>query len=441
MSQVKQAAEAAREKYAESRALKQQSKRYRGALFTAGGASSSRSNTNTKSRHRFSEVMNPNENIAPNLLFATMCSNTSTATPEIPDVIQEGFAAVLGLGNLPSKDKDTYYKDGADSYSYSGRERGHGHGRDKQFHNSIDIETSKETGLVRQLSRQRQLEERIDSALQKLNEHDEEGRSLPEELTADDVGRTVLRRANVDDIHWVEKLFGTTMHKSKPSSPTNFHSTAAHTTTSPLFGTILASDKGPSSMSMKLWSNSTIVLLLCRAIAPHEDPPLGCAVLTLGFSMQKGKILRIAQLASKSHQPRERFIETLSEFATNMGCSLISSPSKTSFATLEKDSLQRILNIPPLPAPDDALEYRLSLRQEVPHRSKTMIRNNNNKNNNIVELHHMPMSSEENRVKPQPSLQSVQEEGEGVEESDNSSSPKDKKEKRREKPSKRSRFE
>lgn len=370
MAQVKQAAEAAREKYAESRALKQQSKR--GALFTV----------TSRSRNHFPDI-NSNESIAPNLLFTTICKSI----PTVPNVIGEGFADVLG--KLASNDTDRQVSSGDSDYL-------------KNIDNSI------ETGLVRQLSRQRQLEEKIDSVLQNLNEHDEEGRSLPEELTADDVGRTILRRANVDDIHWVEKLFKT---KSSPRRSAD---------TSPLFGLILASDKEPSSMSTRLWSSSTIVLLLCRAIAPHEDPPLGCAVLTLGFSMQKGKILRISQIASKSHQPRERFIETLSGFAANMGCSLVLTPSEFSLSTLDKNSLQRMFSANP-----DSLEYRL--QQDVTNQS-SLIRDNVN----------LPLPTEEKR--PKPSLQSVQEECEGVEESD-ASLPKDKKEKRREKPSKRSRFE
>ncbi|VEU36438.1 unnamed protein product [Pseudo-nitzschia multistriata] len=374
MAQVKQAAEAARQNYAETRALKQQSKR------AAPLAAASR----TKG---CLPAIRSNENIGPNLLFTALCKNA----PKVPDQIHQGFTAVLG--NLGLK--------GACTHNHSSV-------CENEFHN---VDTSKETGLLRQLSRQHQLEESIDSALQKLNEHDEEGRSLPEELTADDVGRTVLRRANVDDIHWLETLF-----KTKPSQKYN-------TDMGPLFGTILESEKGPSSLSMKRWSSSTIVLLLCRAIAPHEDPPLGCAVLTLGFSMQRGKILRIAQIASKSHQPRERFIETLSKFAANMGCALISSPSKTSFANLEKDHLQRMMGRQTC----TLNEYRK--RQEGLDCPETIHDN--------IKMH---ITSEEKHNRPKPSLQSVQEEVEGIEESD-SSSPKDKKTKRREKPSKRSRFQ
>jgi hypothetical protein len=374
MADVKQAAEAAREKYAASRALKQQSKRE--ALFTGS----------SRSKNNFFSPIHSNDSVARNLMFRRVLANT----PVVPTIMKHDFFHVLG-GLSP---KSSYAEDSS-GYRYKGN----------------GIGTLKETGLVRQLSRQQQLEEKIECALQKLNEHDDEGRSLPEELTADDVGRTVLRRARVDDVFLVEKLFRT---KTAP--------TACACDSSPLFETILDSDKEASSMSMQLWSSSTIVLLLCRAIAPHEDPPLGCAVLTVGFSLQKGKTLRIAQIASKSHQPRERFIETLSVFAKNMECSLITitSPLKSSFATLDKGGVQRLLD------PQwDSREY--PLRQDGSQKSKT-----------IPDDIDLPPPREESLVKP--SLQAVEEEGEGVEESD-SSSPNDEKEKRREKPSKRSRFE
>jgi hypothetical protein len=371
MADVKQAAEAAREKYAASRALKQQqSKRGGGGMFST---TNNRSPTN-----------NPDDNdVAPNFLFESLSKSNTT---EIPDSIKIGILSSLGYlsNNVLS-------------------------GCDNKI-NTNNIVASKEAGLVRQLSRQQQLEERIDIALQKLNEHDEEGRSLPEELTVDDVGRTVLRRARGDDEYWVEKLFGI----KKASHADDFADLSLSSVT------ISASDKEPSS---------TIVLLLCRAF--HEDPPLGCAVLTLGFSMQKGKILRIAQIASYSHQPKERFIETLSEFAKYMGCYLISTPPKSSYTTLRKDCIQQILNPPHL----ESLEQPLPLKEED-EEEQVHLRYKINRDDN-VELSSPLDETFVNKT----SLQSVQEEVEGVEESDSSTPNNDKQEKRREKPSKRSRFE
>ena len=96
-----------------------------------------------------------------------------------------------------------------------------------------------------------------------------------------------------------------------------------------------------------------------------------------------------------------------------MGCSLVTSPTKSSFATLGKSDIQRLLDI--------QFDSRHPLRKdEAP-----------------TDIKISPLR-EESSVKP--SLQAVEEEGEGAEDSD-SSSPSDEKEKRREKPSKRSRFE
>ena len=369
MADVKQAAEAAREKYAASRALKQQQSKRGGGM---SNATNNRSPTN-----------NPDDNdVAPNFLFESLSKSN---TIEIPDSIK--ICILSSLGDLTNS-----VSSGCDNNI-----------------NTNNIVASKEAGLVRQLSRQQQLEERIDVALQKLNEHDEEGRSLPEELTVDDVGRTVLRKASGDDEYWVEKLFGT----KKSSHADDFADLSLSSVT------ISASDKEPSS---------TIVLLLCRAF--HEDPPLGCAVLTLGFSMQKGKILRIAQIASYSHQPKERFIETLSEFAKYMGCYLISSPPKSSYTTLRKDCIQQILNPPHL----ESLRQPLPLKEE--EEEEVHLRHKMNRDDSAE----LPPPLDETFVS-KTCLQPVEEEVEGVEESDSSTPNNDKQEKRREKPSKRSRFE
>jgi len=251
-----------------------------------------------------------------------------------------------------------------------------------------DLAQRHETGLI-QLSRQQQLEEKINAALQLLNEHDEEGRSLPEEgLGADDVGRTVLRRASTDDMCWVEKFFGSSSSHSifKSRGPVN----------------VLGYDKGSSSTALRLWSSSTIILLLCRAIAPHEDPPLGCAVLTLGFSMQKGKMLRLAQIASEPHLPKERFIECLLSFADCMGCSLETSLAlEPSFTSLQKGCLGQILG-----------SHLRSLKETTGEKefSANSALNPSNKK--------MPRPLEETIV--QPSLQSVKEEDDCVEDSDSS---------------------
>ena len=156
---------------------------------------------------------------------------------------------------------------------------------------------------ARTLSRQQQLGRMVDNALQTLNEFDEVGRSLPHAPDYDDVGRTVLRRAEVGDARFVHKL----LLKREKRATTDLSRMQA----------ILSG--GPSSL---VWGPASVMLLLCRAIASYDEPPLGCAILTFGFTILKGRVLRVAEIESERHLPRERFIECLEQFAANMKCQL-----------------------------------------------------------------------------------------------------------------------
>jgi hypothetical protein len=367
MVQVKEAAEAARERYAASKALKrQQSKRKR--VFT-------------DTTRRRDPKQTP---CSQNLSFAMAIENT----PVLPTQVIQHFQAALAKNS--SHPTQTVALD-ADGGTAKGRP------------SSPDQD---EGCLARQLSRQKQLDDRLALAFQKLNEHDEEGRSLPDELTVDDVGRTVLRKASPEDIGWIGKLLGGT--NSTLSTPVSVlvqtEKTAKDSTT-------------PSSLALRLWSSSTIVLLLCRAIAPYEDPPLGCAVLTLGFSMQQGKLLRIAQIASEPHLPRERFIECLQSFATCMMCSLDTSMTNPkTLMQLKRDDLGAIVDshlTPVIKSTEGEEEVRRSVIQEMGRDSSE-----------IVSRH----------------LQSVLEESEGGEESETGKEKRNAK-KEQDKPSKRSRVE
>jgi hypothetical protein len=294
MAQVKQAAEVAREIYAASKALKQQSKRERGS---------------TTRRRYYDE--DENDQVSPrtkSLSFAT--EDPSSGSPALPSEVAQHFrAALLRKIGRNDHDQDEVVEQEQSDRLANAREQ---------------VVKSQENGIARQLSRQKQLDDRIAFALQQLNERDEEGRCLPDELTVDDVGRTVLRKATAEDIEWIEKLLGS-KHELKQASSSS-RSSLVSSCMSPV--SVLGKDRhnissnDTGSLALRLWSSSTIVLLLCRAIAPFEDPPLGCAVLTLGFSMEKGRLLRIAQIASEPHLPRERFIECLQSFANCISCSL-----------------------------------------------------------------------------------------------------------------------
>ena len=377
MVQVKEAAEAARERYAASKALKQQqSKRER--VFT-----------DTTRRQDLKQTP-----VSPfgsqNLSFAMAHKDT----PVLPTQVVQHFQAALGRNTShPTQTVALVADDGTTEERPSPPDQDEG-------------------CLARQLSRQKQLDDRLALALQKLNEHDEEGRSLPDELTVDDVGRTVLRKASPEDIGWIGKLLGST--NSTLSTPVSVLGQMEKT----------AKDSTSTSLALRLWSSSTIVLLLCRAIAPYEDPPLGCAVLTLGFSMQKGKLLRIAQIASEPHLPRERFIECLQSFATCMTCSLDTSMTNPkTLMQLKRDDLGAIVDSHLTPAAKSTAKKNNNggSEEEVRH---SVVQEIGRDSSEMVSRH----------------LQSVIEESEGGEESETGKEKRNAK-KEQDKPSKRSRVE
>eukprot|EP01083_Nonionella_stella_P197583 726311_1 len=100
-----------------------------------------------------------------------------------------------------------------------------------------------------------------------------------------------------------------------------------------------------STEASQLWGSKSVVLILSRAIALPDEPPLGCAVLTLGFSISRGRLLRIHDIAHEEHFPKERFVEILEDLAHKMKCSIdstsnLKSPLKSLF--LSEDSLVEI---------------------------------------------------------------------------------------------------
>jgi hypothetical protein len=182
-------------------------------------------------------------------------------------------------------------------------------------------------------NRNKQIDEIIDRALQSINERDEEGRTLPEELTADDVGRTILRRAEDYDLERVKKLLNDCDRTHALSQRLHRSDTKlTRSSSSPIqrvgYGGINTVRKKLSDRAVEVLLNQSIVMLLCRAIAAYEDPPLGCAVLSIGFSMQHGRTLIVNRIGMESHLPQERFVECLQCFAASMECTLeYSSPS------------------------------------------------------------------------------------------------------------------
>jgi hypothetical protein len=276
MAPVKAAAEAARESYATSKAQKQESKRSHHKMNTSSAG----------------------------FLLA------KATDPDIPTSVVEvlGKLTSRGTGSLTSAciDEDEV---SVESLSIS-ETTGVGVARDAKAKSGQDTEDSTKN-VGRAISRQQQLEKLVDEALQLLNEHDEGGRSLPLEPDFDNVGRTVLRRAEAGDARFIQKLLCRREKTGKVY---------------PEAGSLLQSFVSPSEFNQcnygRIGGPSHVILFLCRAIAPFDESPLGCAILTSGFSWDKGCLLRVAELGSEPHLPRERFVECLQQFAVNMKCSL-----------------------------------------------------------------------------------------------------------------------
>jgi hypothetical protein len=161
MVQVKEAAEAAREKYAASKALKLQSKRT-GRFHAPVPAGEGINGTSYLSRSSNGEA-------SPRFLEVLSAAN-DPSVPELPVHITSHFKEILRNSSSQNTENSTATKGNSDQY--------------------IPRFPRDEISQARQLSRQQQLEDQLMKALQQLNEHDEEGRVLPDEITVDDVGRT-----------------------------------------------------------------------------------------------------------------------------------------------------------------------------------------------------------------------------------------------------------
>ena len=309
MVEVKAAAEAVRERYANSRTRKLRKK-------SKGGHQSVRGRAKVP---RLSSEMLHNENDPPLPNHIVQHLQFLIETPERPASKSSIMCPSFEKLNLNQESTDE-----ADDNSSSQKVA------QNASRSEAPSSTAAQDSICRQLSRQKQLEEMVDKALQALNEHDEEGRPLPDELTADDVGLTVLRRATPEDTGRIRKLLSNSLPGSKRDA------------------SALSPVQDDGTLALRLWGANTFVLLLCRAIAAFEDPPLGCAVLTLGFSMQKGRLLRIAQIGSEPHLPRERFLELLENFAVSMGYVLerndyLNDGNYNATGVLDRDDLKRII--------------------------------------------------------------------------------------------------
>jgi len=211
-------------------------------------------------------------------------------------------------------------------------------GHDDKNVPTIDMKASSK----RQLLRQRQLEAEVDEALEKLFELDDEGRTSFGGNSIDEFGRIILRRATVYDYEAVTNLLASSSQIRKKHNDSEALSAE---NVDPLSQLIFSESMDENldeylspNLPYLLWGGLSVILVLSRAVAGPDEPPLGCAVLTLQFSVHKGKMLKICDIAHEVHLPRERFIECLEEFCSKMNCALeFRQPLKKSQISYEKD--------------------------------------------------------------------------------------------------------
>jgi len=292
MVQVKAAAEAAREAHAAQKAMKQQTKRH--ASFT-------------QFRHgrRRLEEASPRKK-------STMLGAPMSWDPPLPKSLSNYLCTALGLA-IPLVEDDLA---GVNVEALSISEKPACPLKETAASPPIPrVESNRPN------SRQKQLEDIVESALQQQG-------AFADDNVNEDVGRTVLRMGEASDLKWIYRLLTDSspfvgrpgsQKRAKVGLPGPFSLLQLKPAE-----VMSYKDDGiaTSNVSSRLWGPVTIILLLCRAIAPLDEPPLGCSILTVGFSMTRGKTLRVAEIGFEPHLPRERFIECLEKFAANMNCAL-----------------------------------------------------------------------------------------------------------------------
>jgi Double-stranded RNA binding motif len=276
MVEVKAAAEAAREKYAKSKALKQQSKR------NVTGCN-----------------MVPKANI-----LSWPCSPSQrshwlaqSSDPHLPTSTVEWMKSLLNYSSSSNNDLSHVEEVSVESLTLSEPKES----IPSITHHPRDTTKQEKLKTSEMLLRQIQWENIVDHALQSLNELDDDGRSLPIDPDYEDIGRLVLRRGDSNDSALFNKhRFAQESRHDNSPLPTS-----------------------PASCQSELEGPPfSITVFMCRAIALHDEAPLGYAMLTLGFSLEKGRILRITNIGSEPHLPRERFVERLQLLAVQMKCHL-----------------------------------------------------------------------------------------------------------------------
>ena len=206
----------------------------------------------------------------------------------------------------------------------------------------------------------------VDAALHIIQESDEEGRWITRDLSFDDVGKIVLRRACCDDTDHIHLLLNKSEIASAALPPKQLFST-------PNEAALTDNDVPPESGNEdqdynhvkeeystdgkneeQQLGDHSIILVLARAVA-LRDPPLGCAILTVKDSTCEGRSLTLDRLCYEEHLPRERFIESIETFVKYVHCTL---DTRSDGLAVTLNDIKSFLSRspPPLYRPEDVVD-------------------------------------------------------------------------------------
>lgn len=192
----------------------------------------------------------------------------------------------------------------------------------------------------------------VDEALQSLQETDDEAqrwtsKSEEGDVSFDDIGKVVLRRAFPEDSDCIHFLFNENDEESSQAVATNKSKLSGSLDEADGYISAFPGSDNEDNLAEENNGNAflrehAILLVLSRTVALHE-PPLGCALLKLQclFPPDDGKrILTLSGIGHKRHLPRERFIECLGAFAKSIRCDL---SVKRNFAHITSDDIRPFL--------------------------------------------------------------------------------------------------
>jgi hypothetical protein len=268
-----------------------------------------------------------------------------------PPMPNEFSTFVLEYTGLKAKDQEGFKKlDSAEDLAKLSLSEAV-EGEESSDTNILHVSHTQQYQLHRQ--RRKQLEQIIDTAINTFNDIDDDGKSPY--FKEDDLSKIVLRRVTIDDIGAIERLLKKEENCKKQSSNITFLNALSRLGPLSLMGKIPKSDLGEwidsnddiSDIASQLCGSTSTILLLSRALALPEEPPLGFAVLSFGFSLDHGRTLCISEIANEVHFPRERLIECLEKLGKIMKChiELCAKPCESKGIFIKDSSLCNVIKM------------------------------------------------------------------------------------------------